>query len=152
MLKVDVICVGRVRKGPHFDIIDDYKKRIQWPLTIFEIEAKSTIPQKAQEEEAEKILTKINNQAVVIVLDERGEGLRSLDFAKTLEKFKDSGESHVQFIIGGADGLIDSVRDKADILLSFGQQTWPHVLARIMLLEQIYRAQQILAGHPYHRE
>lgn len=152
MLKVEIIAVGRVRKGPHYDLIADYSKRIQWPLSIYEIEAKTSDPKRAQEEEAEKILGRIDSQAVVVILDERGQGLRSLDFAQTLEKFMNSGETHIQFVIGGADGLTDSVRDRADILLSFGQQTWPHLLARVMLLEQIYRAQQIMARHPYHRE
>lgn len=152
MLKVEIIAVGRVRNGPHAELIGDYKKRIQWPLTIHEIEARSSDPAKAQEEESEKILSKIKSDSITVVLDERGQGLRSLDFAKTLEKFRNSGENYIQFIIGGADGLTDAVRAKADMLLSFGQQTWPHILARVMLLEQIYRAQQILAGHPYHRE
>jgi 23S rRNA (pseudouridine1915-N3)-methyltransferase len=152
MFKIDIIAVSRTKKGPLFELIEDYKRRIQWSLTIHEIEAKSTDPQKAQEEENEKILKLINPSAVVVVLDERGEGLKSLDFAKTLEKFKNNGDNHFQFILGGADGLMDPVRNKANILLSFGRQTWPHLLARVMLLEQIYRAQQIMIGHPYHRE
>ncbi|MCB1784314.1 MAG: 23S rRNA (pseudouridine(1915)-N(3))-methyltransferase RlmH [Alphaproteobacteria bacterium] len=152
MLKIEIIAVGRVRKGPYYEFIEEYKKRIQWPLTIHEIEAKSTEPVRAQQEESDKIQDKLSNSAIVVVLDERGDGLRSLDFAHTLDKFKNSGETHIQFVIGGADGLLDAVRDRADILLSFGQQTWPHLMARVMLLEQVYRAQQILAGHPYHRE
>lgn len=152
MFKVDVIAVTRIRKGAYADLIADYSGRIRWPLTIHEIEARSSEPERAQLEEQEKILKLIDSHAVVIVLDERGDGLRSLDFAKTLERFQNSGEGHLQFIIGGADGLLDEVRSRANILLSFGQQTWPHMLARVMLLEQIYRAQQILCGHPYHRE
>ena len=102
--------------------------------------------------EAEKIKKHISEHAFVIVLDEKGNGLRSLDFAKTLENFQHTGETHIQFIIGGADGLTDEIKGRANLLLSFGQQTWPHMLARVMLLEQIYRAQQILNNHPYHRE
>lgn len=152
MIKVDIICVSRVKKGPYFDLISEYKTRIKWALTIHEIESRFTEAVAAQQDEQEKILKLINPRSVVIVLDERGDGLRSLDFANTLERFKNNGENHFQFIIGGADGLLDEVRSRANILLSFGQQTWPHLLARVMLLEQIYRAQQILAGHPYHRE
>lgn len=152
MLKVEIICVSRVKRGSYHDLIEDYKRRINWNLTIREIEARNTDPAKAQQEEQEKILALLNSHAIVVVLDERGDGLRSLDFAKTIEKFMNSGENHFQFIIGGADGLLDDVRNRANILLSFGHQTWPHLLARVMLLEQIYRAQQILAGHPYHRE
>ena len=152
MLKIDIICIGRLKKGPYFDLIETYDKRIQWDLTIHELESKHTDAKKTQQEEQAKILKVLNNQAVIVALDERGDGLKSLDFAKTLVNLQNNGENHLQFILGGADGLTDEVRDKANILLSFGQQTWPHLLARVMLLEQIYRAQQILAGHPYHRE
>lgn len=152
MLKIDIICIARLKKGPYFDLIETYKKRIQWNVTVHEFESKHKDPKKNQLEEQEKILKSLNDHAVIVALDERGDGLKSLDFAKTLVNFQNNGNDHIQFILGGADGLTDVVRDKADILLSFGQQTWPHLLARVMLLEQIYRAQQILAGHPYHRE
>ncbi len=152
MLKIDIIAISRVKKGSYFELIEDYKKRINWNLNIIELESKYSDPVKAQKDEEEKILKHLNNQAIIIILDERGDGLKSLDFAKTLENFKNNGENHIQFVIGGADGLTQNTRDKADILLSFGQQTWPHILTRVMLLEQIYRAQQILSNHPYHRE
>ncbi len=152
MFKIEILSIARIKKGAYFDLIENYKKRIHWDLTIYELESKQTDPQKCQKEEEEKILKHIDNQAITIALDERGDGLKSLDFARTLENFKNNGENHIQFIIGGADGLTDEIRNKANLLLSFGQQTWPHLLARVMLLEQIYRAQQILAGHPYHRE
>lgn len=152
MLKIDIIAISKVKKGPYFDLIEDYKRRIQWNVTMYEPESKLADAGKRQAEEAAKINKHLDSQAMIIALDERGDGLRSLDFAKTIENFKNNGESHIQFIIGGADGLTDDIRGKANMLLSFGQQTWPHLLARIMLLEQIYRAQQILAGHPYHRE
>src|SRR5688572_6784684 len=152
MIKIDVIAVGRLRKGPYYELIQEYQKRTKWSLSIHEIESKYTEPVHVQGDEARKINELIKNSAFVIVLDERGDGLRSLDFAKTMEKLQNNGNDHIQFVIGGADGLTDVVRDRANLLLSFGQQTWPHMLARVMLLEQIYRAQQILSGHPYHRE
>ncbi len=152
MLKIDIICVARVKKGPYYDLIEDYSKRLKWKLKIIEVESKLSDAKKCQTEETEKILKHIDKNAVLVALDERGDGLKSLDFAKTIQNFTNNGESHIQFILGGADGLTDEVRDKASFLLSFGQQTWPHLMARVMLLEQIYRAQQILAGHPYHRE
>ncbi len=152
MLKIDIICVARVKKGPYYDLIEDYSKRLKWKLNIIEVESKLSDAKKCQAEETEKILKHIEKNAVLVALDERGDGLKSLDFAKTIQNFTNNGESHIQFILGGADGLTDEVRDKASFLLSFGQQTWPHLMARVMLLEQIYRAQQILAGHPYHRE
>lgn len=152
MLKIDIICVARVKKGPYYDLIEDYTKRLKWKLNIIEVKSKLSDAKKCQAEEFEKIQKHLDPNAILIALDERGDGLKSLDFAKTIQNFTNNGESHLQFVIGGADGLTDDVRDKATFLLSFGQQTWPHLLARVMLLEQIYRAQQILAGHPYHRE
>ncbi|MGB4106753.1 MAG: 23S rRNA (pseudouridine(1915)-N(3))-methyltransferase RlmH [Alphaproteobacteria bacterium] len=152
MMKIDVIAAGRLRKGPLFELCQEYQKRTRWSVNVFEIESKYTEPAHIQGDEARKIQELLKDDAFVIVLDERGDGLRSLDFAKTLEKLQNNGENYIQFIIGGADGLTEDVRNRANLLLSFGQQTWPHMLARVMLLEQIYRAQQILAGHPYHRE
>lgn len=152
MLTIDVIAVGRLKKGPYYELCDEFKTRTKWNLSVHEIESKYTEAQNMQDDEARKIMERIDERAFVVVLDERGNGLKSLDFAETIQKLMDTGEQHIQFIIGGADGLTDEVRDRANLLLSFGQQTWPHMLARVMLLEQIYRAQQILAGHPYHRE
>tara|TARA_R110002124_G_scaffold64985_2_gene177593 strand:+ start:398833 stop:399291 length:459 start_codon:yes stop_codon:yes gene_type:complete len=151
-MRIDVISCGRLKKGPLKELVEEYQTRIRWSLSIFEVESRYRESENQQLEEERKILDKLDNQAFVVVLDERGNGLKSLDFAKTIEKLQNTGESHIQFIIGGAEGVTDKVRDKANLLLSFGQQTWPHMLARVMLMEQIYRAQQILAGHPYHRE
>lgn len=152
MMKIDVIAVGRLKKGPYHELCAEYQKRTRWSVTLYEIESKYTEAAHIQGDEARKIKDHIKDEAFVIVMDERGDGLRSLDFAKTIEKLQNNGENYIQFIIGGADGLTDDVRGRANLLLSFGQQTWPHMLARVMLFEQIYRAQQILAGHPYHRE
>ncbi|MAF98575.1 MAG: hypothetical protein CMH26_08080 [Micavibrio sp.] len=151
-MKIDLLVIGRLKKGPLYDLCQDYLKRIGWNVNILEFESKHRDPARIQHDEAEFLLGKIDQNAVIVVLDERGHGLRSLDFAKTIEGFQNSGETHMQFIIGGADGLTEDVRNHANILLSFGQQTWPHMLARVMILEQIYRAQQILQNHPYHRE
>ena len=152
MQKIDIIAIGRLKKGPLYELCEEYKSRINAKLSVMELESKYSDPQQANDQENRHILEKLDRNAFVIVMDERGDGLKSLDFAKTVENLQNSGETHLQFIIGGADGLNDQVRDRANILLSFGQQTWPHMLARVMLLEQIYRCQQILAGHPYHRE
>jgi 23S rRNA (pseudouridine1915-N3)-methyltransferase len=152
MLKFDVIAAGRLRKGPLFELSQEYMKRTTWSLTVYEVESKQSDARAVKIEEIKKISEHIKEGAFVIVLDERGNGLKSMDFAHMLRRLQDSGERHIQFIIGGADGLSDEIRGRANLLLSFGQQTWPHMLARIMLLEQIYRAQQIISGHPYHRE
>lgn len=152
MLHFEIIAVGRLKNGPLHMLAEDYQKKISWPLTLHEIESRYSDPKTAQEDEERKILERLAPHAFIVVLDERGNGLKSLDFAKTIGRLQNEGEEHIQFVIGGADGLTDPVRARASLLLSFGQQTWPHMLARVMLLEQIYRARQILAGHPYHRE
>ncbi len=152
MFKIDIICIANIKNNAFADLIEMYKKRIHWPLNIIALESKHKDPRKCREDETQKILKHINNQAVVIALDERGKTIPSMELSKKFENYAHEGHNHIQFIIGGADGLLPDVRQKADMLLSFGKQTWPHALARVMLLEQIYRTQQILSGHPYHRE
>ena len=151
-MKIEIIAVGRLKRGPLFEMAEEYQKRLKWPLKIHQIESRYNDGRQANIEENEKIASKVDDNAFVIVMDERGNGLKSLDFAQTIQKIQDNGTDKIQFIIGGAEGLSDDMRGRANLLLSFGQQTWPHMLARVMLLEQVYRAQQILAGHPYHRE
>jgi len=152
MFKIDIIAVGKVKKGSWFDLISDYVSRTKWPLTLIEVESKYTESKAQQAHEQRLILEKLDEDSFIIVMDERGDGLRSLDFANTLQKIQEMGSNKITFLIGGAEGFTSEIRDKANMMLSFGQQTWPHVMVRIMLLEQIYRAQQIIAGHPYHRE
>lgn len=152
MFKIDMIVVGKVKKGPWHDLQQDYITRLKWPVQLIEVESKYSDSKTQQEHEQRLILSKLDESSFVIVLDERGDGLRSLDFAQTLGKLRDTGIDKISLLIGGAEGFTDDVRSKANMLLSFGQQTWPHVMVRVMLLEQIYRAQQIIAGHPYHRE
>ncbi len=101
--------------------------------------------------EGELLLAALPDRALVVALDERGKNVSSADFAKLIAKWQSSG-STIAFLIGGADGHGDPVRARADNLLALGTMTWPHLLVRAMLCEQLYRAQQILAGHPYHRE
>lgn len=151
-MKIDIIAAGRLRNGPLFDLKTDYFKRINWNIALHEIDSKYKDSPSIQKDEESKILKALKEEAFIVALDERGKSLRSLDFSKKIEDLQIRGTPHIQFIIGGADGLTETIRSRANLLLSFGQQTWPHMLARIMLLEQIYRAQQILDGHPYHRE
>ncbi len=152
MFKVDVIVVGKVKKGSWYDLIQDYVSRIKWPLNLIEVESKYTDAKAQQAHEQRLILEKLDEKSFIIVLDERGDGLRSLDFSQTLQKIQGTGVDKITFLVGGAEGFTDDIRNKANMMISFGQQTWPHVMVRVMLLEQIYRAQQIIAGHPYHRE
>ncbi|HTK84777.1 MAG TPA: 23S rRNA (pseudouridine(1915)-N(3))-methyltransferase RlmH [Patescibacteria group bacterium] len=146
MRRIDIIAAGKMRAGPLSDLWDEYRKRVKWPVTLIEVEGRNAA------EEQRKLGEKIESSAFLFALDEKGKSLRSADFASKLEKLAVEGQSHIQFVIGGADGLDESLRKKARFLLSFGSQTWPHMLVRVMLMEQLYRARQIIDGHPYHRE
>ncbi|MBU0799612.1 MAG: 23S rRNA (pseudouridine(1915)-N(3))-methyltransferase RlmH [Alphaproteobacteria bacterium] len=146
MLRLELIAAEKLKTGPLLAVWDDYLKRLSWPLTLHEI----TAPDARQLEI--KMSEKIREGAFVIALDERGKSLSSRDFAAKLEQLETNGPEYVQFIIGAADGIPAAIKSRANFLLSFGVQTWPHMMARVMLIEQIYRARQILDGHPYHRD
>lgn len=146
MANIDIIAVGRIKNSPFAPLWDEYFKRMTgWRITLHELETRT------QGEEIRAIQSKIRADAHVIALDERGKPMDSPAFAAHIQSLMDRGRTPIQFIIGGADGLGDEVRKRADDLLSFGIQTWPHLMVRVMLMEQIYRARQINSGHPYHR-
>ncbi len=159
-MKLRILAVGRAKSGPEAALIAEYGRRLQWTLAIEEVEERRLLsgPElKAREAELltqafEKGGAKVSGRRILVALDERGRQLGSRDFAQKLGGWRDQGAAEIAFVIGGADGLAESLRQRADLLLSLGQMTWPHMLARAMLVEQIYRAQQILAGHPYHRD
>ena len=122
-------------------------------VTIIELEEKRRLPAaELKQREAELILAAVPSGARLIALDERGASWTSRQFAERLASWRNAGAPALAFAIGGADGLGQVVIDRADAVLSLGPMTWPHLLARSLLLEQLYRAQQILAGHPYHRD
>jgi 23S rRNA (pseudouridine1915-N3)-methyltransferase len=148
-LRIAVIAVGRVRDGPEQALCQRYTRQIVWPLAIHEVEARQRGGGPAPE--GDLLLQRIPDGATVVALDGRGQALGSEALASRIANWRDGGVRDLAFLIGGADGLSDAVRRRADLLLSLGPMTWPHLLARAMLLEQLYRAQQILAGHPYHR-
>jgi 23S rRNA (pseudouridine1915-N3)-methyltransferase len=151
-VRLHVIAVGRLRAGPMKALETHYAQRITWPLTIREVEERRAFPApELKEREGALLLSALPRAAVAVALDERGMPLSSEAFATRLAAWRDRGAGDVAFLIGGADGLGASVRETAELVLSLGPMTWPHFLARGMLLEQIYRAQQILGGHPYHR-
>ena len=146
-MKIHILAIGKCKKGsPEDMLIKEYQKRLSWDLIITEKE-NDTKPK-----ESAFLLAHIPNGAKVVVLDERGENIDSLTFAQKIENWCLSGVSEICFLIGGADGHTDEVRHRADLILSFGKLTLPHMLIRAVLAEQIYRAQTILSGHPYHRQ
>lgn len=140
-MNIDIICVSRMKASPQLDLINDYKKRMRWNVNINEIDHR-----KDNEDSFKKL---IKPSSVIIAMDERGQNLKSIELAKKIDDYR---SNHFQFLIGGADGLPKIITEQSNFSLSLGKLTWPHMLARVMLLEQLYRAQQILAGHPYHRE
>jgi len=118
------------------------------PADIIEVEDKKNIGMRA---EADLLDRAVPSGAKIITLDERGKLLTSPEFSKCLSNFRDQGQGHLAFVIGGADGIDPSLRARADMSISFGSMVWPHMLVRVMLGEQLYRAASILAGSPYHR-
>jgi len=135
-----IIARGKIGRSPEAELTERYLKRISWPTKVTELPDRGgTTPDPAA-------------NGVTVVLDERGQALSSVEFAKKLEAWRDGGRREARFLIGAADGHDPSIKDQADLLLSFGTATWPHMLARAMLAEQLFRATSILANHPYHRE
>ena len=135
-----IIARGKIARSPEAELVDRYIKRIAWPTKLTELpDCGGTIPASPA-------------TSVTIALDERGETLSSVAFAKKLEVWRDAGKREARFLIGAADGHDDAIRTSADLLLSFGPATWPHLLVRAMLAEQLFRATSILANHPYHRD
>ena len=159
-MRLLVIAVGRLKSGPERDLVERYRERFAdmsrklgfRGLEIHEIsESRAREAPARMAEEAAAILSLIPAGAVVAALDERGKPVDSAAFAKQLGRWRDESTANVVFVIGGADGLSPELRRKMKTVFAFGQATWPHQLVRIMLMEQIYRAATILAGHPYHR-
>ena len=146
-MKILILAIGKCKKkSPEAQLIAEYVKRSDWKVEIKEKDNAS------QEEEARFLQENIPHGAKVVVLDERGENMKSTALAAKFENWMLNGCSEICFLIGGADGHLPSTREKADLLLSFGKLTLPHMLMRAVLCEQIYRAQTIIAHRPYHRE
>jgi len=152
-VEVHLIAIGRARRGPEQALFAHYAERLRHPFKLVEVEEKRPLSgAELQDREAALLLAAIPEGAAVIALDERGKHLDSPAFAKTLADWRDRGVRSTAILIGGADGLTDAVRARADLVLCLGKMTWPHMLVRGLIAEQLYRAQQIDAGHPYHRQ
>lgn len=151
-MKLTIAAIGRAGRGPERDLYEHYAGRIRWPLALRELEEKRKLPPpQLMQREGELLLQAAPAGATLVALDRRGKVLDSEAFATRLGTWRDSSVSDLAFLIGGADGHTEQLLQKSALVLSFGAMTWPHMLARGMLAEQIYRAQQLLAGHPYHR-
>ena len=151
-MKIKVICIGALKKSPELDLIQEYLKRSKWKIDFKELPSRSDLSgETLKETEARAILDQAQGLPL-IALDERGDVPSSRQFAQLFQDMQNKGHSQVAICIGGADGLHESVRAQAQFIISFGRLTWPHMLVRVLLAEQLYRAQQILVGHPYHRD
>ena len=151
-MRLHIIAVGRAKSGPHEALARFYAERLTFPLSLREVEEKRPLsPAELREREAALLLAAVPAGAALVALDERGTALASAAFAERIARWRERGTADLAFLIGGAEGLAEGVRRQAELVLSLGPMTWPHLLVRGMLLEQLYRAQQILAGHPYHR-
>lgn len=135
-----IVARGRIGRGPEADLLARYLGRVNWPTKVTEL------PDRGGR------MPPATPGSVTILLDEKGRSLASMAFAERLGRWRDDGVREARFLIGAADGFDDVDRAGADLLLNFGVMTWPHLLARAMLAEQLWRATSILAGHPYHRE
>ncbi len=141
LMLLHIVARGRIGRSPEAEIIDRYAKRVTWPMRITELP-----------DTGGKMPAVPTGPMRIIALDEAGDMMGSLQFAKIVENWRDDGIRETRFLIGAADGLATADRDSADIIWSFGRATWPHMMARAMLAEQIWRATSIIANHPYHRE
>jgi 23S rRNA (pseudouridine1915-N3)-methyltransferase len=139
-LLLHIVARGKIGRGPEADLVERYLKRIAWPTRVTELPDRGGRVPPAE------------TGTIIITLDEKGEQLGSLAFAQMLGRWRDEGRREARFLIGAADGFDEETRAQSDLLLAFGAATWPHLMARTMLAEQLWRATSILAGHPYHRE
>ena len=159
-MNITIIAVGRLKQGPervlaerYCDRFDEIGRKLGFrEITIHEVaESRARDVATRMTEEANAIASRIPDRSVVVALDEHGQNLNSAAFARELGGWRDGGSAHAVFLIGGADGLLPELRRIAKLAMAFGSATWPHQIVRVMLLEQLYRAATILAGHPYHR-
>jgi 23S rRNA (pseudouridine1915-N3)-methyltransferase len=159
-MRVVVAAVGRLKQGPERELAERYRKRAAEAgrsaglsaVDVIEIkESRAADAARRMVEESIAIANIIPERAVTVILDARGKSINSAAFAGRLQEWRQQNKPAVVFIIGAADGLAPSLREKASLAISFGTATWPHQLVRVMLLEQLYRAVTILSGHPYHR-
>ena len=159
-MHITIIAVGRIKVGPERELIARYQKRIalagknlglSGPDIIEINESKASSSDSRKSEEAKKIMDAVPDGAYVIALDEHGKNISSTSLSKKTLRLQEDGNRTIAFLIGGADGHGDLVLKRANFTLSFGQLTWPHQIARLLLVEQLYRITTIQSGHPYHR-
>lgn len=151
-MNITIVAVGRAGKSPQADLFNTYIQRLPWPLTLKEVEEKRPLPDaQRMEKEGRLILAAIPDGAIVVAMDKDGKDFDSAGFAKAFENWRGMSIKNLCFVIGGSNGLSKDVMTRANQKMCMGRLTWPHMLARVMLAEQIYRAWAIIEGHPYHK-
>jgi 23S rRNA (pseudouridine1915-N3)-methyltransferase len=151
-MRITIAAVGRLRDGPMLALYRDYTDRLPWQVVLKEVEERRKLsPPERIASESRLLAAAIPEGALVVALDQRGTVLSSEDFATRFGQWQEQGVGALAFVIGGADGLAPEWRRRAKLVLSLGPMTWPHLLVRVMLAEQLFRAHCILSGHPYHR-
>lgn len=151
-MRLHIVAIGRAKPGPERDLYEQFARRLVPPPVLREVEERRQLPpDRMKLRQGELLLAALPEGARVVALDERGKGLDSATLARRLADWRDQGTGDLAFVIGGADGLSDSVRARAELVWSLGPSTWPHMLVRALVAEQLYRADSILKGHPYHR-
>lgn len=154
-MKISIISIGKFENSSHKQVFESYLKRSKWKIELKELELKNAhnlSVEKIKEGEGTLILKAIKPSSKLIALDEEGRQFDSISFSKMLSDFAVNGDSDLSFVIGGSDGLSSELLQKAALKISLGKMTFPHLMVRSILIEQLYRAQTIIAGHPYHRE
>jgi 23S rRNA (pseudouridine1915-N3)-methyltransferase len=151
-MKILIAAVGKLRAGPEQQLYLDYTKRLPWKVTCREFDVRLQDAGQRRRREGELLLGASEGCHRLIALDESGKALSSREFAQTLGQWQQRGSSSFAFAIGGSDGLDETVLKKSALVWSLGRVTWPHMLVRGLLAEQLYRAHSLLAGHPYHRD
>lgn len=151
-MRVTIAAIGKSKASPQQQLYADYIKRLPWKVECLEFDIKTPDPAQRKLKEAEALLSACAGHECVIALDESGKLLSSREFSEHIGNWQQQGISSFAFVIGGADGLDASVLKKARLVWSFGRVTWPHMLVRGLLAEQLYRAYSVLSGHPYHRD
>ena len=148
---IKLLCTNKLKSGPELEMIKKFLIQIKWPIEVVEFQSKKKTAHDITKEETAFFNKQLKDAATIILLDELGQNIKSTEFASMIENAL-SNSQKIYFTIGGANGIAKEIKNQAHHILSFGKATWPHLLCRIMLIEQIFRAQSILNNHHYHRE
>jgi 23S rRNA (pseudouridine1915-N3)-methyltransferase len=152
-MNIHILSIGKFKNNPQKEIFETYLKRLPWNVVLRELEVKSAVNGEVlKQKEGELLLGSVPGSAKIILLDEKGKNFSSKEFADQIQTYQDNGQNNLAFIIGGASGVSEEVKKKSQLILSLGKLTFPHMMVRSILAEQLYRAYSIINNHPYHRE